>query len=61
MGLGTSPTKSLAIDALHCVYYGPIMRWVGSALWRTVLHNPWKFRGGPEAIIELGSRRLEAD
>eukprot|EP00969_Alexandrium_andersonii_P245307 10841409-Alexandrium_andersonii.AAC.1 len=39
--LETSPQRTLAVDALRAVYYGPITRWTSAALWRTPLSNPW--------------------
>eukprot|EP00959_Pyramimonas_sp_CCMP1952_P080473 1681733-Pyramimonas_sp.AAC.1 len=59
--LGTSPTASLAIDSLHCLYYGPIMRWVSAAIWRLILVNPFGFSGGLEEVLDLGCKRILAD
>ena len=59
--LGTTPTRSLAIDMLHTFHYGPVMRWLGAALWRTILSNPWEFNGSANTILELGCKRLRAD
>ncbi|CAK0808811.1 unnamed protein product, partial [Prorocentrum cordatum] len=60
-GLDTSPHKSLAVDALHCLYFGPVMRFVSSSLWRLILKNVWRFTGTLEQVIELGSRQLGAE
>ena len=59
--LGTSPTRTLAIDNLHTVNYGPMMRWTSAALWRVITLNPWRFRGTFDVKLELASRRLRAD
>ena len=39
--LGTSPSRTQMIDIIHTFYYGPMMRWLHSALWRLILSNPW--------------------
>lgn len=59
--LGTSPARSLAVDLLHTVYYGPMMRWTSAALWRVLLRNPWGDKGPKATRHELGVRRLRAD
>ena len=59
--LGTSPATCLAIDNLHTVNYGPMMRWTSAVIWRTIFSNPWGFQGGDEVRIELSVRRLKAD
>jgi hypothetical protein len=56
--LGTSPVRTLAIDTLHTVYYGPVMRWTSAVLWRIILGNQWGFVGSPEYKLELACRRL---
>ena len=42
--LGISPQETMAIDALHTVYYGPVQRWGSATLWRLALSNPWVLR-----------------
>ena len=59
--LGTSPDRSLCVDTLHTVYYGPVMRWVSAALWRMALANPWGLRGTADVQKELAIRRLNAN
>ena len=56
--LETSPQRTLAVDSLHTLYYGPMMRWTSAALWRTLLSNPWGCTGSLSACLELGTRRL---
>ena len=59
--LGTSPTRTLAIDSLHTIKYGPMMRWTRAALWRVIVLNPWRFRGTIDVKLELAIRRLRTD
>ena len=59
--LGTDPDSCLAIDTLHTVYYGPVMRWTAAALWRILLANPWGFVGSFEEKMSLCVRRLRLD
>lgn len=59
--LGISPMRTLAIDSLHTLYYGPVMRWTAAVLWRLLLGNPWGFVGNQDARLELGCRRLRSD
>jgi hypothetical protein len=59
--LGTDPDSCLAIDTLHTVYYGPVMRWTAAAIWRALLANPWGFVGGFDEKISLCVRRLRLD
>ena len=54
------PDACLAIDSLHTVYYGPIMRWLSATLWRIVLSNPWRIRGSLECILDGCARRVSA-
>jgi hypothetical protein len=35
--LGTCPDRTLAIDTLHTLNYGPIMRWCSATVWRIIL------------------------
>ena len=59
--LGSSPARTLCIDSLHALYYGPVMRWVTSALWRSVLYNPWRFGGPLEHVMDLGIKHVSAE
>eukprot|EP00959_Pyramimonas_sp_CCMP1952_P388719 8144937-Pyramimonas_sp.AAC.1 len=59
--IGTSPHGNLAVDELHCVYFGPIMRYVSTCMWRVVLANYWDFTGTIEQVIEQGTRQLSAE
>ena len=59
--LGTNPMRSLAIDSLHTIYYGPIMRIVSCILWRVLESNPWQFRGGRDHYLEQGCKMLRRD
>ena len=45
LALGTSPTRTLAIDSLHTVYLGPCLRWTGATLMRIMHANPWRVPG----------------
>jgi len=56
--LATSPVQCLAVDTLHTLYYGPVMRWVSAVVWRVLLANPWGFRGAKKAKLELACRQL---
>ena len=56
----TEPEQVLAIDLLHTVYYGPMMRLIAAILWRVVLSNPWGIVGNLEHVLEQAARRLEA-
>ena len=55
------PADVLAIDSLHTVYFGPVMRWISAALWRILLLNPFRIVGSSSCILELGARRMGAD
>ena len=59
-GFNTEPGHVLAIDLLHTVYYGPMMRLIAAILWRVVLCNPWGIVGTLGHILERAARRLEA-
>ena len=37
--------QTIAIDGLHSVYKGPVMRVSAAILWRTLLSNPWGVQG----------------
>lgn len=43
--LGTSPSRSLAIDLLHGLHLGPVKHLIGWILWRLVWANPWQCEG----------------
>ena len=59
--LHSNPNRTLAIDSLHTIYYGPVQRWTCSAFWRLVLTNPWGCPGTADQQKEMGLRRLVAD
>ena len=59
--LHTTPEKSIAIDSLHTLYYGPCMRHATAALCRLVDGNPWQLRGTAGARVDIGFKRLTAD
>ncbi len=59
--LGTAPATTLCVDALHALYFGPVMRWVTAALWRFVLHNVFRYPGPLENIISLGTKAISAE
>ena len=59
--LGTNPVRTLAIDSLHSIYYGPIQRLAACILWRTIESNPWDFGGTRAQIRTQSCRRLKAD
>lgn len=61
VALGTSPNRTLAVDALHTVYYGPVMRWTSAVLWRVLWANPWGCVGAKPLKLEFGVRRLRSD
>lgn len=56
--LGTSPKATLAVDSLHTLNYGPMMRLCSAAIWRVLLSNPWSFGGNTETRLDLCCRRL---
>ena len=56
--LDTSPEKLLAIDTLHTVNYGPLMRITACTLWRVVLSNPWDLPGSDATVIDQDVRRI---
>ena len=56
--LGTSPAKTMVVDALHTVYYGPAMRWASAVLWRILLSDPWGF-GTLDPALEHGCKFLK--
>ena len=59
--LGTSPARTLAVDTLHSVNYGPMQRWCSAAVWRVLLSNPWHYNGTMEQRMEMAARRLRSD
>ena len=58
--LGTTP-QTLAIDTLHTLYYGPIMRYCCACLWRLILNCVWPHHGDQEARRELACKRMSAE
>jgi hypothetical protein len=59
--LGSNPAETLALDTLHTLYYGPIMRWTSAALWRLIKANPWNLCGTRDVLYDVACRRLTAD
>ena len=59
--LHTTPDKSIAIDSLHTLYFGPCMRHATASLCRLVDANPWQVRGTAKAKVDIGFKRLTAD
>ena len=57
--LGTNPSRTQMIDILHTFYYGPMMRWLHSALWRVLLSNPWGIDGNTENKLDIGIKRMK--
>eukprot|EP00959_Pyramimonas_sp_CCMP1952_P473587 9501985-Pyramimonas_sp.AAC.1 len=56
--LGTSPNKNIAIDIMHTLCYGIIMRVTSAILWRVIFANPWQLTGNKPARIEGAVARL---
>eukprot|EP00959_Pyramimonas_sp_CCMP1952_P161861 3384457-Pyramimonas_sp.AAC.1 len=59
--LHSSPARTLAIDAMHCLHLGVVMRHVSSCLWRVILENPWAFTGSEKMIQDAGVRQIWAE
>ena len=57
--LGTSPSRTQMIDILHTFYFGPMMRWLHSALWRLLLSNPWGIDGSTADKLDIGIKRMK--
>ena len=57
----TSPARSLGIDHLHAVQYGPVVQFIGACLWRCLLKNPWGLTGTMEKILDIGIQHLKGD
>ena len=55
-----SPQASLAVDTLHTLFFGPVMRLVSAIAWRVLAMNPWEFRGAKAVVLEQGCRQLGA-
>ena len=58
--LGYSPKSMMVVDALHSVYYGPLMRFTSAVVWRILLRNTWAFAGGVDQVKEGNLRMLHA-
>jgi hypothetical protein len=56
-----SPASTLAIDAMHTLMIGPVMRYVAAALWRIVLRNPYNMNRTLEAMIGATVQVVRAD
>ncbi len=50
--LGTSVSRTLALDSLHLVYLGVCGRLVSTILWRLVLENPFGCQGDADVIVD---------
>jgi len=59
--IGTTPQDNLAVDELHCLYFGPIMRYISACMWRVVLANIWQFVGTIDQVVELATRQVSAE
>jgi hypothetical protein len=59
--LGTSPHRTVAIDSLHSLNYGPMQRWCSAALWRLLLANPWRVAGDAATKLDVALKRLSAE
>ena len=59
--LETSPARSLALDSLHTVYLGPIVRWNSAALWRIIVKLAVKYKGDQKARRAMALRRIVLD
>ena len=59
--LGTSPSRSVALDTLHTILFGPAMRWLSAVFNRMVLGNPWNVRGDPEYRKKIALKRLSVE
>ena len=59
--IGSSPVSTLAVDALHTLMLGPVMRYISAAVWRVVLRNPFKVQKQLEPMIETTVSMLRTD
>lgn len=59
--LGTSPQRSLAVDSLHTLFLGPVLRYVNGVLWRVLLANPWRIGGDLNTVLDLGCLQLSGE
>ena len=59
--LGTSPHRTLAVDALHTLFLGPILRFISCVLWRILLMNPWRVNGDLDTVLNIGIMWLNGD
>jgi hypothetical protein len=50
--LGTSISRTVALDSLHLVYLGVCARLISVILWRVILDNPWRCRGDADSVAE---------
>ena len=58
--IGMEPARVLAVDALHTVYYGPVMKWSSAVIWRVLLSNPWDISAAESTVLDLGVKKLRS-
>ncbi|CAK0884934.1 unnamed protein product, partial [Prorocentrum cordatum] len=59
--IGTNVRDNLAVDELHCLYCGPMMRYVSACMWRVVLPNTWNFNGTVDQIVTQAGRQISGE
>jgi hypothetical protein len=59
--LFSSPASTLAVDALHTVALGVLVRYVSASLWRIVLENVWNVRGDLNTVVKNSVDFLKAE
>ncbi|CAK0870778.1 unnamed protein product, partial [Prorocentrum cordatum] len=59
--IGTNVHDNLAVDELHCLYFGPMMRYVSACMWRVVLANTWNFNGTVDQIVAQAARQISGE
>jgi len=59
--IGTTVHDNLAVDELHCLYFGPIMRYISAGMWRVVLANTWNFTGTVDQVVEQATRQISSE
>ena len=58
--IGMDPARVLAVDGLHTVYYGPVMKWSSAVIWRVLLSNPWDISAAESTVLDLGVKKLRS-
>ena len=56
--LGLVPSLHCAVDSLHSLYLGPMLRLVNATLWRYLLANPWRIAGNKDQRLAIGVTRM---